>query len=118
MTIVGTRPEIIRLARILPKLDEYLNHIIVYTSQSYSPELSTVFFKDFKLRKPDYILDVKAETLGGQIANIIAQTEKVMIKEKPDALLILGDTNSALSAIAAKRIKIPTFLLKQVKKPF
>src|SRR3990167_6561564 len=118
MTIVGTRPEIIRLARILPKLDEYLNHIIVYTSQSYSPELSTIFFKDFKLRKPDYILDVKSDTLGGQIANIIAQTEKVMIKEKPDALLILGDTNSALSAIVAKRMKIPIFHMEAGNRSF
>ena len=109
MTILGTRPEIIRLARILPKLDEYLNHIIVYTSQSYSPELSTIFFKDFKLRKPNYILDVKATTLGGQIANIIKQSEKVMLKENPDVILILGDTNSAISAIIAKRMKIPIF---------
>ena len=118
MTIVGTRPEIIRLARILPKLDQYLNHIIVYTSQSYSPELSTVFFKDFKLRKPNYVLDVKSDTLGGQIANIIAQTEKVMIKEKPDALLILGDTNSALSAIVAKRMKIPIFHMEAGNRSF
>ena len=118
MTILGTRPEIIRLARILPKLDQYLNHIIVYTSQSYSPELSTVFFKDFKLRKPNYVLDVKSDTLGGQIANIIAQTEKVMIKEKPDALLILGDTNSALSAIVAKRMKIPIFHMEAGNRSF
>lgn len=118
MTILGTRPEIIRLARILPKLDEYLNHIIVYTSQSYSPELSTVFFKDFKLRKPNYILDVKADTLGGQIANIIKQSEAVMIKEKPDALLILGDTNSALSAIVAKRMKIPIFHMEAGNRSF
>lgn len=118
VTILGTRPEIIRLARILPKLDEYLNHKIVYTNQSFSPELSTVFFKDFKLREPDYILDVKSETLGGQIANILKQTEEVMIKEKPDALLILGDTNSALSAIIAKRMKIPIFHMEAGNRAF
>lgn len=118
MTILGTRPEIIRLSRILPKLDEYLNHIIVYTSQSYSPELSTVFFKDFKLRKPNYILNVKSDTLGGQIANIIKQTEGVMVKEKPDALLILGDTNSALSAIVGKRMKIPIFHMEAGNRSF
>lgn len=118
MTILGTRPEIIRLARILPKLDEYLNHVIVYTSQSYSPELSTVFFKDFKLRKPNYILNVRSDTLGGLIANILKQTEAAMIKEKPDALLVLGDTNSALSAIMAKRMKIPIFHMEAGNRSF
>lgn len=118
MTILGTRPEIIRLACILPKMDEYFNHIIVYTSQSYSPELSTVFFRDFKLRKPDYVLDVKSETLGGQIANILRQSEEPLIKEKPDGLLILGDTNSALSAIIAKRMKIPVFHMEAGNRAF
>lgn len=118
MTVLGTRPEIIRLACILPKMDQYFNHIIVYTSQSYSPELSTVFFKDFKLRKPDYILDVKSDSLGGLIANILKQTETAMIKEKPDALLILGDTNSALSAIIAKRMKIPIFHMEAGNRAF
>lgn len=118
MTILGTRPEIIRLACILPKLDEYLDHKIVYTSQSYSPELSTVFFKDFRLRKPDYVLDVKSNTLGGQIANILKQTEDAMVKEKPDAILILGDTNSALSAIIAKRMKIPIFHMEAGNRSF
>lgn len=118
MTVLGTRPEIIRLACILPKMDQYFNHIIVYTSQSYSPELSTVFFKDFKLRKPDYILNVKSETLGGQIANILKQSENVMLKEIPDALLVLGDTNSALSAIIAKRLKIPIFHMEAGNRSF
>lgn len=118
MTILGTRPEIIRLACILPKMDQYFDHIIVFTNQSYSPELSTIFFKDFKLRQPDYTLTVKADTLGGQIANIISQTEEVMLKEKPDGLLILGDTNSALSAIIAKRIKIPIFHMEAGNRSF
>jgi UDP-N-acetyl-L-fucosamine synthase len=109
MTILGTRPEIIRLSRILPKMDEYFDHKIVFTSQSYSFELSDIFFQEMQVRKPDYILNVKAETLGKQIANIIEQTEKAISQEKPDALLILGDTNSALSAINAKRMKIPIF---------
>lgn len=109
MTILGTRPEIIRLARILPRLDEYVNHTIVYTKQSFDYEMSEIFFKELELRKPDYLLEVKADTLGGQIANIIRQTEEAMIKEKPDALLVLGDTNSSLSTIVAKRMGIPIF---------
>lgn len=109
MTILGTRPEIIRLSRVLPKIDEHFDHIIVYTKQSYDYELSDIFFGELELRKPDYLLSVKSETLGGQIANIIKQTEAIMIKEKPDAILILGDTNSSLSAINARRLKIPIF---------
>lgn len=109
MTILGTRPEIIRLSRVLPKMDLYFNHKIVYTKQSYDYELSEIFFRELQLRKPDYLLEVKADTLGGQIANIIRQTEEVMLKEKPDALLIEGDTNSALCTIIAKRLKIPIF---------
>lgn len=109
LTILGTRPEIIRLSRILPKMDEYFNHIIVYTQQSYDFELSKIFFEELELRKPDYSLEVKSETLGGQIGNILKQTEKVLFKEKPDALLILGDTNSSLAAIVAKRLRILIF---------
>jgi len=112
MTILGTRPEIIRLSRILPKMDEYFDHKVVFTSQSYSFELSEIFFQEMQIRKPDFVLNVKAETLGKQIANIIEQTEKVLDSEKPDALLILGDTNSTLSAINAKRMKIPIFHLE------
>src|SRR3989344_9677487 len=118
MTILGTRPEIIRLSCILPKMDEYFNHIIVYTSQSYSPELSAIFFKDFNLRKPDYELNVKSDTLGGLIGNILKQSEDVMVKERPDALLILGDTNSSLSAIIAKRMKIPIFHMEAGNRSF
>lgn len=109
MTIVGTRPELIRLSRVLPKMDKYFNHIFVYTKQSYDYELSDIFLEELNLRKPDYLLDVKSKTLGGQIANIIKQTEEVILKEKPDALLVLGDTNSSLSTINAKRLKIPIF---------
>jgi len=109
MTIFGTRPEIIRLSCIFAKLDQYLNHIMVHTGQSYDYEMNKIFFKDLRIRKPDYFLGVKAETLGGQIANIIFKSEKVFKKENPDTLLILGDTNSALASIIAKRMKIPIF---------
>src|SRR3989338_686690 len=109
MTIFGTRPEIIKLSRLFTKLDQFVNHIMVHTGQSYDYEMNQVFFDDLKIRKPDYFLEVKAETLGEQIAKIIEKGEKVLIKEKPDAVLILGDTNSALLAIIVKRMKIPIF---------
>src|SRR3989344_156834 len=109
MIIFGTRPEIIRLSRVFAKLDQYLNLIMVHTGQSYDYEMSEIFFNDLGIRKPDYFLVVKSETLGGQIANIISKSEEVFVKEMPDALLVLGDTNSALSAIVAKRMKIPIF---------
>lgn len=109
MTILGTRPEIIRLSETIKKLDMFVNHILVHTNQNYDYELNQIFFKELNLRNPDYILDVKSSSVGEQIGNILAQTEKVMLIEKPDALLILGDTNSALSCIVAKRLKIPIF---------
>lgn len=109
MTIMGTRPEIIRLSETIKRLDKYTNHILVHTNQNYDYELKEVFFKELNLRNPDHLLDVKAATIGEQIGKILIQTEKVMLDEKPDALLILGDTNSALSCIVAKRLKIPIF---------
>lgn len=109
MTIFGTRPEIIRLSRVFAKLDQYVNHIMVHTGQSYDYELNKVFFENLKIRKPDYFLEVKSETLGGQIAKIIEKSESVLKKEMPDAVLILGDTNSALAGIVVKRMKIPIF---------
>jgi UDP-N-acetylglucosamine 2-epimerase (non-hydrolysing) len=109
MTIFGTRPEIIKLSRLFAKLDEFVNHIMVHTGQSFDYEMNQVFFDQLKIRKPDYFLGVKADSLGEQIANIIKGGEKVLIKEMPDAVLILGDTNSALLAIVAKRMKIPIF---------
>lgn len=118
MTIVGTRPELIRLSRVLAKLDEYFDHVLVYTKQSYDYELSDIFFEELEIRKPNYLLDVKSETLGGQIANIIKQTEGVILKENPDAILILGDTNSTLSAINARRLKIPIFHMEAGNRSF
>ncbi|MFZ3145014.1 MAG: UDP-N-acetylglucosamine 2-epimerase (non-hydrolyzing) [Methanothrix sp.] len=109
MTIMGTRPEIIRLSETIKRLDRYTNHILVHTNQNYDYELNEVFFKELNLRNPDHLLDVKAATVGEQIGKILTQTERVMVDEKPDALLILGDTNSALSCIVAKRSKIPIF---------
>jgi len=109
MTILGTRPEIIRLSEIMKKLDRYTDHVIVHTNQNYDYELNQIFFDELKLRKPDYVLDVKGETIGDQIGNILAQCEKAILKEKPNAILILGDTNSTLSCIIAKRLKIVVF---------
>ncbi|MCK9441016.1 MAG: UDP-N-acetylglucosamine 2-epimerase (non-hydrolyzing) [Methanothrix sp.] len=109
MTIMGTRPEIIRLSETIKRLDKYTNHILVHTNQNYDYELNKVFFEELNLRNPDYLLDVKSATIGEQIGKILTQTEKVMVDEKPDAILILGDTNSALSCIIAKRLKIPVF---------
>lgn len=109
MTILGTRPEIIRLSRVLPALDSVFHHVFVYTNQNYDYELSGVFFNELQLRTPDHILNVKSESLGTQIGNILSQTEHIMLQVKPDAILILGDTNSALSAIIARRMNIPVF---------
>ena len=109
MTIIGTRPEIIRLSRTMALLDEYVNHIIVHTGQNYDYELNEIFFKELELRKPDYFLNVDTTTLGAAVGDIIKKTEEVLKKEKPDALLVLGDTNSCLSAYMAKRMRIPIF---------
>ena len=109
MTIVGTRPEIIKLALTLKELDKYTEHIIVHTGQNYDYELNEVFFNDFELRKPDYFLDAAAENAAKTIANVIAKSDDVMDKERPDAVLVYGDTNSCLSIISAKRRKIPIF---------
>lgn len=111
MTVVGTRPEIIRLSAVINKLDksEAIEHILVHTGQNYDYELNEVFFEDFKLKKPDYFLNSAAGTAIETIGNILINIEKVIDKEKPDAFLILGDTNSCLTAIAAKRRHIPIF---------
>jgi len=106
VTIMGTRPEIIRLSRIIPKLDKLCDHILVHTGQSYDYNLSQVFFDELGVRKPDYFLGVKSKTFSEQIGRIFIESERVFLKEKPDRLLILGDTNSALSAVIAKRMGI------------
>lgn len=109
MTIVGTRPEIIRLAAVIKKCDKYFDQVLVHTGQNYDYELNQVFFDDLGLRAPDYYLDSVGEDLGRTIGNIIAKSYKLMCEVKPDALLILGDTNSCLSAISAKRLHVPIF---------
>ncbi len=109
MTIVGTRPEIIRLADVIKKCDKYFDQVLVHTGQNYDYELNQVFFDDLGLRAPDYYLDSVGDDLGRTIGNIIAKSYKLMCEVKPDALLILGDTNSCLSAISAKRLHIPIF---------
>jgi len=109
MTIVGTRPEIIRLARVLAKLDEYTEHVLVHTGQNYDYELNQIFFDDLNLRKPDHFLEAAGSTAAETVGLIIAKADAVMEQEKPDALLILGDTNSCLAVYPAKRRKIPVF---------
>lgn len=109
MTIIGTRPEIIRLSEVMKACDKYFDHIMVHTGQNWDYTLNEVFFKNLKLREPNYYLESVGNSLGETMGNIISKSYDVMVKEKPDALLILGDTNSALSAISAKRLKIPIF---------
>lgn len=112
MSILGTRPEIIKMSEIIKKLDKYTEHIFVHTGQNYDYELNEVFFKDLELRKPDYMLGVVGDSLGETIGNVLAKTEALMKQEKPDAVVILGDTNSGLAGIMAKRLKIPFFHLE------
>ncbi len=109
ITILGTRPEIIRLSAVIKACDKYFNHILVHTGQNWDYNLNQVFFEDLGLREPDYYLDSVGSNLGETMGNIIAKSYDVLQQEKPDALLILGDTNSALSSISAKRLKIPIF---------
>ncbi len=118
MTILGTRPEIIRLAAIIKMLDKHCDHILVHTGQNYDRNLNAVFFEDLDLRQPDYVLETKSGTIQGQIAAIIEKTGDVMDKERPDAIVILGDTNSGLSAICAKRKKIPIFHIEAGDRSF
>ncbi len=108
-TILGTRPEIIRLAECIKKCDIYFEHTLIHTGQNYDYELNEIFFEDLGLRKPNYFLNVAGEHLGETIGNVIAKSFEILSKEQPDAILVLGDTNSVLSTIAAKRLKIPIF---------
>ena len=104
MTVLGTRPEIIRLSRLIPKLDALCDHVLVHTGQNFDPALSDVFFSDLGVRAPDISLGVRAESFGEQVGQILAGIERAIGDEKPDRLLILGDTNSGLSAVVAKRL--------------
>jgi len=109
MTIIGTRPEIIRLSEVIKACDRYFNHHLVHTGQNYDYELNEVFFEELGIREPDHFLEAVGEHLGDTIGNIISKSYELLAQEMPDALLILGDTNSALCSIAAKRLKIPIF---------
>ncbi len=109
MTVVGTRPEIIRLSRVMHKLDEYCEHILVHTGQNYDYELNEIFFDDLGVRKPDYFLEAAGESGAQTIGNVIVTVDKVLEKVSPDALLVLGDTNSCMAVIPAKRRKVPVF---------
>lgn len=109
MTVLGTRPEIIRLSQIIPKLDLLCEHVLVHTGQNFDPNLSEIFFYDLNIRPPDHFLGVHGSSFGDQIGQIISATEEIMLSEQPDRLLILGDTNSSLSAIVAKRLGIPVY---------
>ncbi|RED44309.1 non-hydrolyzing UDP-N-acetylglucosamine 2-epimerase [Aestuariispira insulae] len=118
MTILGTRPEIIRLASVIKMLDKHCDHVLVHTGQNYDRTLNDIFFEDLDLRLPDHVLETKSETIQAQIAAIIEKTGDVMDLEKPDAIVILGDTNSGLSAIPAKRKKIPIFHIEAGDRSF
>lgn len=109
MTVIGTRPEIIRLSEVIKRCDKYFDQILVHTGQNYDYTLNQIFFEDLELRQPDYFLEAVGSDLGETIGNIIAKSYKLMAELKPDAFLVLGDTNSALAAISAKRLKIPIF---------
>ena len=109
MTILGTRPEIIKMSAIIKKCDKYFEHILVHTGQNYDYQLNDVFFKDLGLREPDYYLGVVGKNLGQTMGNVISKSYELMLEVKPDAIIVLGDTNSCLSVISAKRLKIPVF---------
>tara|TARA_B100000902_G_scaffold261745_1_gene248012 strand:- start:4993 stop:6102 length:1110 start_codon:yes stop_codon:yes gene_type:complete len=111
-TVVGTRPEVIKLSQIIKKCDYFFEHTLIHTGQNYDYELNQIFFEDLEIRKPDFFLEVKGKNLGESIGNVISKTYDILDDLKPDCILILGDTNSCLSAISAKRLKIPIFHLE------
>lgn len=117
-TILGTRPEIIRLAECIKLCDIFFDHILIHTGQNYDYELNQIFFEDLNLREPDFFLNVAGENLGITIGNVISKSYEILSSEKPDALLVLGDTNSVLSTIAAKRLKIPIFHMESGNRCF
>lgn len=118
VTIVGTRPEIIRLARLIPLLDETVNHIIVHTGQNTDPNLTDIFFSELKIRKPDYFLDVNTASLGSVLGDTLIKIENVFKKHKPNGVAILGDTNSSIAAFLAKRMQIPVYHMEAGNRSF
>lgn len=118
MTILGTRPEIIRLSRVMARLDDYTDHVIVHTGQNWDYELNEVFFDDLSVRKPDHFLGTGGGTLGETLGKILTESERVIADERPDAVLVLGDTNSAISAIMARRMKVPVYHMEAGNRSF
>ncbi|WP_417809968.1 non-hydrolyzing UDP-N-acetylglucosamine 2-epimerase [Thioclava sp.] len=118
MTILGTRPEIIRLSRVMARLDTYTDHVVVHTGQNWDYELNEVFFEDLGVRKPDHFLGTGGGTLGETLGKILIESEKVLAEEKPDAVVVLGDTNSAISAIMARRMKVPVYHMEAGNRSF
>jgi UDP-N-acetylglucosamine 2-epimerase (non-hydrolysing) len=118
MTILGTRPEIIRLSRVMARLEQFTDHVLVHTGQNWDYELNEVFFEDLGVKKPDHFLGVGGGTLGETLGGILTETESVIAAEKPDAVLILGDTNSAISAIMARRMKVPVYHMEAGNRSF
>jgi UDP-N-acetyl-L-fucosamine synthase len=118
VTIVGTRPEIIRLSRLIPKLDEHTDHVFVHTGQNSDPQLNDVFFRDLDLRQPDYYLGVDTSSMGSVMGDTLKKSEEVFLKEKPDAVMILGDTNSAIAAVVAERMHIPVYHMEAGNRSF
>jgi UDP-N-acetyl-L-fucosamine synthase len=118
MTLFGTRPEIIRLSRVLERLEDYVDHCTVHTGQNFDYELNEIFFKDLKVRKPDYFLGTGGGTLGETLGKILTESERVIRREKPDAFLVLGDTNSAVAAIMARRLKVPVYHMEAGNRSF
>jgi UDP-N-acetylglucosamine 2-epimerase len=118
VTVVGTRPEIIRLSRVIAKLDESVNHVLVHTGQNYDPQLNDVFFDELGVRKPDYFLNVDTSSLGAVLGETLKKAEEVFLKHKPDGVVILGDTNSAIAAVLAKRMHIPVYHMEAGNRSF
>lgn len=118
VTVVGTRPEIIRLSAVIKRLDEHVDHVLVHTGQNYDYELNEVFFEDLGLRRPDHFLEADTSSLGAVLGSILVSIEKVLVDERPDAFLVLGDTNSSISAVIAKRLKIPVFHMEAGNRSF
>ena len=118
VTVVGTRPEIIRLSRLIPKLDQHTDHILVHTGQNYDPKLNDVFFQDLQLREPDYHLNVATSSFGAVMAGTLIGTEEIFRNERPDAVVILGDTNSAIAAVVAERMNIPVYHMEAGNRSF
>jgi UDP-N-acetylglucosamine 2-epimerase (non-hydrolysing) len=118
LTVVGTRPEIIRLSRVMTRLDEHVNHVLAHTGQNYDYELNEIFFNDLELRKPDFFLNIDTSSLEASIGDIIRKSGELLRKLQPDAMLVLGDTNSCLSAYMAKRLRIPIFHMEAGNRSF